>query len=230
MRYNAKGRQLALAAISNLCMIGRCSVDSRILSRSVYAVKSGGMPMPFRSTLKLAVIVSCSTFCQQALAQRPTVPPEPPGYLVIQNQSNESVSVYIYPQSVRLRDGRVVRNENWFGPTPVNARESKPIRLPGYEPFDITIRRNDGTDTVFKSVSLRTIMRRRVRTGQTLRAMIGRWVKDASGGGRKYVYERGAYKTFQIIADDDKVAIPVPPAAFPGQNPPPPPPPKGPKR
>jgi hypothetical protein len=175
-----------------------------MVSRSVCAVKSRGMLMPFRRVLRLAAIVIGATVCQDALAQRTIVPPEPPEYLVIQNRDDKPVSVHLKPRLVRLQDGRVVGNARWFKPVSVDAAQVKRIRLPGYEPFDIAILRDDGTAYTAGSVYLCQIMVDCVNNNWTnwTFPMVGwRWQ-----GGR-YIRDSKLDQVFDSTADGAKVAI-----------------------
>ncbi len=160
--------------------------------------------MPLIRVLKLAMIVAGGTVCQGAFAQRATVPPEPPEYLVIENNDNMPITVYLKPRLVRLTDGSVVENAGWFPRRVVNAREVGRIRLPGYEPFDIAIMRGDGTSYTAGSVRLCQIMVDCVNNNWT------RWTFPMVGWrlqqGR-YIRDSTLDHVFDATADGARVSI-----------------------
>lgn len=134
--------------------------------------------MQRRDALWAALSLCCAFGSPCSGEDAATVPPEPPEYLELTNLNTRPVSVFIRPRQVKLQGGQIVSNTRWFGPWELKAENfpGESIRLPGYEPFDITIR--DGNlDLVMSNVPL-----------------CQRMATCRNGGSREFTLKAGQYR------------------------------------
>jgi hypothetical protein len=153
-------------------------------------------------------------------------------FLNIENPTDRPIWV-----SVRA-NGRGSPNGNWqrevkidAAPDPPNTVSVGTIQLQGFEPFDISIRKPDGTYTILRNVRLCWMMKECARTGKTdwlLRGKEGRWESEVSTApARKRFVETQALELYSTC-DANQVTIQLSPlmGKKPDDPPPPPPPPR----
>jgi len=130
-------------------------------------------------------------------------------FLKIDNQSGELLTIDIRPSA-----DPGAKPIEWEGPFKVKNGEvltQELQKLPGHEPYDISIRRENGTALVFGKIPLCTWMIRCANTGKTA------WLTDALGWRANkdpktpWISNPTLNRKVEAAADGNNVTIPITP-------------------